>query len=117
MACCISGIGSATINLFTLLATTFIYCKVLVFQMKDPGLHDLVYNNLKDLSEYEIVRTLRTTFRSLKSQVLWSPSESNNVDMEGEMTYLNLAMNKRHNPRKGYRYMEMADLKMKKHGT
>ena len=38
MPLCIIGSVSATIDLSTLVATAFIYCKVLVFQMKATGL-------------------------------------------------------------------------------
>ena len=42
--------GSAHIELSALIATAFIYCEVLAFQLKTTGLHDLVYSNPKVLS-------------------------------------------------------------------
>ena len=65
-------IGSAPIDLPTLVATDFIDCEVLVFHMNATGVHDLVERNPKALSEYEIIWTIKTIFRSLDYQVLWS---------------------------------------------
>ena len=72
MARRISVTGSATIYLSTLVATAFMDCKVLAFQMKATGLYDLVESNPKALSTYEIICNLKNKFRSLKAQVLWS---------------------------------------------
>ena len=54
MARQISIIGSAPLVLSILVATDFIDCKVLDFQMKYTVLHNLVYINPKSLSAYEI---------------------------------------------------------------
>ena len=90
----ISGTGSAPIYLSTLVATAFIDCEVLDFQMKATGLHDMVDSNLKALSIYDIIRTLKTKLWSLKDQGMWSPSKGNKLDIEGELAGLKLAMNK-----------------------
>ena len=50
MACWISEIGSAPIDLSDLVATAFIDCEVLALQLKATGLHDLVESNPKALS-------------------------------------------------------------------
>ena len=75
-----SGAGSAPIDLSTLVATTFVDCEVLVFQLKDTGFHYLVNSNSKSLSVDEIIWILKTKFQSLKYQGLWSPAESKKVD-------------------------------------
>ena len=46
------------------------------------------------MSVEEIIWTLKNKFCSLKAQVLWSPYEVNKLDMDGELSCLNLAMNK-----------------------
>ena len=53
----ISGTWSATIYLYTLVATDFIGCEVLAFQMKATRLHDLFNSNLKSVSADDIIRT------------------------------------------------------------
>ena len=92
MACWINGTGSAPIDLSTLLATSFIDCEVLAFQMKAKGIHDLVYNNPKELSADEIIWTLKTKLWSLKSQGLWSRYKGKKLNTEGDLAGLNLAM-------------------------
>ena len=94
MACRISSIVSATIDLSTLVATAFIDCEVLSFQMKDTVLDDLFDINTKALSAYEIIRTLKTKFQYLKAQGLWSPSEGKKLDMYDELYILKMVMNK-----------------------
>ena len=69
-------------------------CKVLDFHMKDTWLHDVVYSNPKSLSVDEIIRKLKTKFRSLKSQGLWSPSKIRKLETEGDLESLKLAMKK-----------------------
>ena len=68
--------------------------KVLAFQTKDAWWHDRVDSNPKSMSVEEIIWTLKNKFCSLKAQVLWSPYEVNKLDMDGELSCLNLAMNK-----------------------
>ena len=94
MAYHISGTGSAPIDMSTLIATDFIGCKILDFHLKATCLHDLVGSNPKALSIYEIIQTLKTKLRSLKAQGPWIPSEGNKLDTKGELTGINLAMNK-----------------------
>ena len=60
--------------------------------MKAAGLHNLVVSNPKALSADEIIRTLKTKLWSLKAQGLWSPSEVNKVDTNGNLDGLKLAM-------------------------
>ena len=55
MSCRISGTVSAHINLYTLVFTAFIDCKVLTFQLKDIGLHELVDSNPKVMSADDII--------------------------------------------------------------
>ena len=63
----ISGTGYAPIDLSTLVATAFIDCELISFQMKTTCLNDLVDSNPKALSVDEIIRNLNTKFRSLKA--------------------------------------------------
>ena len=93
MACWISGTGSTPIDLSTLDANAFIDCKVLAFQTKATGLHDLVDSNAKALSVDEIIWNLENKFRYLKAQGLWIPSEEDKLDTDGELDELNLDMN------------------------
>ena len=60
--------------------------------MKSTGLHDLVDRNHKALYVDEIILTLETKFLSLKAQGLWSPSEGDKLDTEGEMDGINMDM-------------------------
>ena len=55
MAPRISGTGSAPINMFSLVATAFIDCKFLAFQIKSELLHDLVEIYPNALSADEII--------------------------------------------------------------
>ena len=64
----ISGTGSTPINLSTLVATAFIYCKVLAFQMKATWLDDLVDSNPKALYVDDTIHNLKSKFWSLKAQ-------------------------------------------------
>ena len=66
MARRISGTGSTTINLSTLVNTALIDCEVLHFQLKSTELNDMVDSNPKALSADEIIRTLNNKFWSLK---------------------------------------------------
>ena len=93
MDCWISRTISAPIDISTLVDTAFIDCEVLAFHLKTAGLHDLVDIKPKALSADEIIWTLKTKFRYLKDQELWSPSEENKLDTEGDLADLNLAMN------------------------
>ena len=61
--------------------------------MKATFLHDLVDSNTKALSAEDIIWKLKTKFRSLKAQVMWSTHEENKLDTEGDLYGLNLAMN------------------------
>ena len=70
MARRISGIGCAPIDLYKLVDTDFIDCKVLALQLKTTGLHELVDSNPKAISEYKIIRTLKNKFQSLMDQGL-----------------------------------------------
>ena len=76
----ISGTVYDPIDLSTLVATVFIDCKVLDFQMKAKVFHDLVGINPKYMSIDEIIWTLKTKFRSLNSQGLWITSKINKLD-------------------------------------
>ena len=62
--------------------------------MKATGLRDLVYIKSKYLSADEIIRTLKTKFRSLKSQGLWSPFKRRKLDTDVDLESLKLAMKK-----------------------
>ena len=62
--------------------------------MKATCLNDLVDSNPKALSADEIIQTRKTKLWSLKAQVLWSPAESNRLDMESDISGLNTSMNK-----------------------
>ena len=93
MARQISGTGSATIDLSTLVYNDFIYCEVLDFHIKATVLHDLVNLNHKTLSADDIIQTLKKKFRSLKAQGLWSPVECKKVNMEVELYGLELTTN------------------------
>ena len=77
----ITRTGSAPIDLSTLVATDFIYCKVPAFQMNATGLHNLVDRNPKALSSDEIIRTLKTKFHYLKAQGLWCHSKGDKLDI------------------------------------
>ena len=94
MAIRIIGTGSASIDLSILFATDFIDCEVLGLQMNYTGLHDLVDRNPKALSADDIIRTLKTKFWPIKAQGLWIPSEGNKLEKKGELSGLNLTMNK-----------------------
>ena len=54
----------------------------------------LVYSNHKVLYSGNIIRTLKTKFRSLKAQGLWIPDESKKVDTEGDLSGIKLFINK-----------------------
>ena len=84
--------GSAPIRLSTLVATSFMDCQVLSFQLKDTELHYLFIINPKALSENEIARNLKNKFRFLKDQGLWSPAESKKVDTEVDLDSLKLSV-------------------------
>ena len=94
MARRVSGKGSASIDLSTLDDTDFIDCNFLAFQIKATCLYDLVDINPNAMSEDYIIRTLKTKFWYLKAQVLCSPYEGNNLNMEGDLFGLNQSMNK-----------------------
>ena len=81
----ISGTVSDPIDLSTLVSTDFIDCKVMAFQMKAAGLHELVDINYKAISEYKIIWTLKTKFQSLVDHGLWIHSEGNKLDMEVDL--------------------------------
>ena len=72
MAHRISGTGSAPIELYTLVAISFIDCNIMAFHMKTTCLHNLVDSNPKSLSSDDIIHTLKNKFHSLKAQGLWS---------------------------------------------
>ena len=72
--------GPAPMDLSISVITSFIECKVNVFQLNYTGLHNLVGNNPKALSIDEIIRTLKTKLRSLKAHGLRSPSERKKLD-------------------------------------
>ena len=63
----ICGTGYTPIDLYTLVATDFIDCKVLAFQQKATQLHNLVESNHKTLHVDKIIWTLKTKLRSLKN--------------------------------------------------
>ena len=88
----ISGTGSAPNFLSTLVATSFIDCEFLVFELKATFLHDLVDRNPKALYADEIIRTLKTQFHYLKYQVLYNPYKIKKVYTEGELTGIKLFM-------------------------
>ena len=90
----ISGTGSATIDLYTLVATAFIDCEVVTFQLKATDLNYLVGSNPKSVYTYVITWTLKTKFQTLKAQGRWSSSDGRKLDTEGDMAGLNLAMHK-----------------------
>ena len=72
MARWISITGPAPMDLSILVITSFIECKVNVFQLNSTGLHNLVGNNPKDLSIDEIIQT-------------WSPVEGKKLNTEGDL--------------------------------
>ena len=92
MACWIIVTVSAFINVSTLVSTYFIKCKVLSFQMKATVFHVLVRINTKSLSADGIIRTLKNKCRTIKAQLLCSPSESKKVETEDDLAGLNMAM-------------------------
>ena len=92
MARRISGIGCAPIDLYKLVDTDFIDCKVLALQLKYAFPHDLFDSNFKALSIDDIIRTLNTKLWSLKDQGLWITSEVKKLDMEGCPTVIKLAI-------------------------
>ena len=94
MACRISRTRSAPTDLYTLVATAFIYCEVLDFQPKAKGLHGLVIRNPKALYADDIIQTFKPEFWSLKAQGIGSPPEGKKIDIEGELAGLKMAMNK-----------------------
>ena len=94
MARRISRTGSATIDLSTLVATAFIDCEVVTFQLKATDLHYLVGSNPKSVYTYVITWTLKTKFQTLKAQGRWSSSDGRKLDTEGDMAGLKLAMHK-----------------------
>ena len=57
----------------------------MAFQLKATGLHELFDRNPKAISEYKIIRTLKTKFQSLVDQELWIYSEGNKLDMEVDL--------------------------------
>ena len=93
MARQISRIGSARIDLSTLVATAFIDCEVLDFKIKATCLHDLVERKPKALSVDEVIQTFKNKYRYLKAQGLWCPSQGNKLCTEGEMASINMDMN------------------------
>ena len=58
--------GYAPIDLSTLVANEFINCKVLAFQLKATGLHDIFVRNPKSLSAKNITQTLEMKLHYLK---------------------------------------------------
>ena len=94
MARMIRGTEYAPIDLSTLVADAFIYCKVLELKLKSTDLHDLVVSKPQYLSADEIIRTLKNKLRSLKDRGLWSPPKGKKLDTEVGIAGLNLAMDK-----------------------
>ena len=94
MACRTSRIGSATIDLSTLVETAFIDCEVLTFHMKATCLHELVDSNTKALSADSIIRNLKTKLWSLKYQGLCSTFEGDKLDTEGDLSGIKMSINK-----------------------
>ena len=78
----ICGTRSTPIDLYTLVTTAFIECKVLAFQQKATYLHGLFDRKPKTLHVDKIIRTLKTKLRFLKAQGMWSPIEIDKLDKE-----------------------------------
>ena len=77
---------STPIDLYTLVATAFIECKVLAFQQKATYLYGLFDRKTKTLHVDKIIRTLKTKLRSLKSQGMWSPIEIDKLDRKSSLS-------------------------------
>jgi len=91
----IDGTGLGPPDLSSIVAVCFLQCDVLEFRLKAIALHDEVDNNADAHTCAAIVRTLKSKYRALKGQGLWTPADTQKKKhAEGEMVAMTGAINK-----------------------
>jgi hypothetical protein len=90
---CISSTGSTPANLVIFAAATFLECDVLAFKLKAIKIPNEVDKDAQSMSWDTVMRTLKTKYKILKGQGLWTP-QATTKKRDDELTGLHTAINK-----------------------